>query len=341
MTRRCSGLLICLGLLLSGSAPGQIVKKAQVGFRFLENPISAEVIGRGATGVSAVTHANAAGIFWNPALLGWNTASADVMLHRTQGIADINVNALAAAFDLWGIGVAGVSVLMMDYGDFYGTRIAANSEGYEETGTFTPKAYAIGVAFSQKVSERFSYGVQVKYAFQDLGSAWVGPVGMTLTDPAMVPSLRPYSNGDFALDVGACYDFLYKGIRFGAALQNISREIKYETEAFPMPFAVSFGVSVEPLQFFLDGDEARNLVILVESRHPRDYNGKMKLGAEYTFLGQLIGRFGYMTNYDERGFTAGIGLRENLADLPFRFDYAYQPFGIFGAVHHFTLGVTY
>jgi hypothetical protein len=341
MTRRVALLLPCLGFLLTGTAPGQIVKKAQVGFRFLENPVSAEIVGRGGTGVTAVTDANAAGIFWNPALIGWNTATADISVHRTQGIADINVNALAAAVDLWGFGVVGVSIVLMDYGEFYGTRISTNSEGFEETGTFSPKAYAVGLAFSQKVSNRFSYGVHAKYAFQDLGSAWVGPFGLTIDDPSMVPSLRPYSNGAFALDVGACYDFQYKGIRFGASLQNISKEIRYEAEAFPMPFAVNFGVTVEPLQFFLEGDDARTLVVMVESRHPRDYKEKLKFGAEYTFLRQIIGRLGYMMNYDERGFTAGIGLRQSIGELPFRLDYAYQAFGVFGGVHHFTLGVTY
>jgi len=341
MTTRIASLLLCLGFLLAGSATGQIVKKAQVGFRFLENPISAEIIGRGENGVTAVSDANAAGIFWNPALIGWNTTSVDVMLHRTQGIADINVNALAAAIDLWGFGVLGVSVVMMDYGDFEGTRIAANEQGYEPTGTFSPKAYALGVAFSQKVTDRFSYGVHAKYAFQDLGSAWVGPVGLTLTDPNMVPSLRPYSEGTMAFDVGACYDFQYMGVRFGASLQNISREIRYESEAFPLPFSVNFGATMEPLQFFLDGDAGRALVLMAESRHPRDYDEKLKIGAEYKLFPEFIARFGYMTNYDERGFTAGVGFRQVFGDLPLRFDYAYQAFGIFGAVHHFTLGVTY
>lgn len=341
MRTRATLFALCLGILLTGTASAQIVKKAQVGFRFLENPISAEIIGRGAAGVTVVTDANAAGIFWNPALIGWNTASVDLSLHRTQGIADINVNALAAAVDLWGIGVLGLSAVVMDYGDFYGTRIAANEQGFEETGTFSPKAYAFGVAFSQKITERFSYGVHAKYAFQDLGSAWVGPVGLTLTDPTMVPSLRPYSDGGWALDVGACYDFQYKGIRFGASLQNISREIRYESEAFPMPFAVNFGVTLEPLQFFLDGDEGRALVVTAESRHPRDYNEKVKFGAEYRLFSEFIARFGYMTNYDERGLTAGVGFRQVFGDLPFRFDYAYEGFGVFGAVHHFTLGVTY
>src|SRR5512135_2048822 len=120
MRTRTALLVLSLGFLLAGTALGQIVKKAQVGFRFLENPISAEIVGRGATGVTLATDANAAAIFWNPALLGWNTSTVDVSLHRTQGIADINVNAVAAAVDLWGFGVLGVSLVMLDYGDFYG-----------------------------------------------------------------------------------------------------------------------------------------------------------------------------------------------------------------------------
>ncbi len=61
----------------------------------------------------------------------------------------------------------------MDYGDFYGTRRANNDQGFEETGVFSPASYAVGLAYSRKVSDRFSFGVHVKYAGQDLGSAWI------------------------------------------------------------------------------------------------------------------------------------------------------------------------
>ena len=220
---------LLLALMLPATLQTQISKKAQVGFRFLENPVSAEVIGRGATGVTSTT--DASGIFWNPALIAWNASRADVSLHRTQGIADINYNAIAATVDLWGFGVIGVSFISMDYGDFYGTRVSSNAAGYEETETFSPKAYALGLAFAQRVSARFSYGVHLKEASQDLGSAWVGPVGGSIFDPNLRMSQQKYKTSEFALDVGACYDFLYKGIRFGASLQNISPEIKYENEA--------------------------------------------------------------------------------------------------------------
>lgn len=316
----------------------QIVKKAQVGFRFLENPVSAEVVGRGMVGVVTTTSSN--GIFWNPSLLGWIPSNVDLSINHTQGIADINYSAAAATVRIGSIGVVGLSLLTMDYGTFYGTHRAANEQGYVETGTFSPTAYAIGLAFSQKISDRFSYGVHLKYARQDLGDAWVAATGSDLTDPNLAISTRRYAHDGLALDVGAYYDFLYNGIRFGASLQNISREIRYENEPFPMPFAVSFGATIEPLRFFTD-DQNDVFILSFESRHPRDFNEKLKLGGEYRFLNTFVARVGYATNYDERGLMAGVGVRYQVAGLPVRADYAYQAFGIFGAVHHISLGVSY
>ncbi|MEW6510834.1 MAG: PorV/PorQ family protein [Bacteroidota bacterium] len=339
MISRAALYVFAIQLLAALPLNAQIDKKAQVGFRFLENPVAADAIGRGATGV--VGTMNAGALFWNPSEIGWLKGTADVMVHRTQGIADINYNAAAATFNLWDFGVLGVSLLFMDYGTFYGTRRADNAEGYVETGTFSPKAYALGLAFSQQVSDRFSYGVQVKMVQQDLGSAWVAPTGSSITDPSLAISKVDYSKGDVAFDVGAFYDFHYMGIRFGASLLNLSRDIKYENEAFPMPFVVSFGATLEPLQAFMDGDAAHDLVLAFETRHPRDFNETVQFGGEYTVMGVVVARAGYMLNYDERGLTAGLGVRYDWDGVPLRADYAYEAFGVFGGVHHFTLGVKF
>jgi hypothetical protein len=337
--RTCFVFLLLLILCMpQREANAQIKKKAQVGFRFLENPVSAEVIGRGTVGVTSTLNAN--GIFWNPSLLGWIDSGVDVGLNHTRGIADINYNSAAAAIPLRDVGVIGFSLLMMDYGTFYGTRRAPNEEGFEETGTFSPSAYALGIAFSQKVSDRFSYGVHMKYVSQDLGSAWVAATGSNISDPALAISQRAYAQNALAFDIGAYYDFFYNGIRFGATLQNISREVRYENEAFPLPFAVSFGATVEPL-LFLDAEQKNVLILSFESRHPRDFNEKLKFGAEYNILDVLVARAGYATNYDERGLMAGLGIRYNVGEFPVRADYAYQAFGIFGAVHHLSLGIHY
>jgi hypothetical protein len=308
----------------------QITKKAQVGFRFLENPVSAEVMGRGGVGVATTLTSN--GIFWNPALIGLIEPNVDVSYNYTKGIADINYNAAAAAIHLGNFGVLGFSLLAMDYGTFVGTERADNSQGYIETGNFSPTAIAVGTAFSQKVSNRFSYGVHVKYVHQNLGSViYSDSTGET----------KKYAQGTIAFDVGAYYDFLYNGIRFGAVLQNVSRELKYETDEFPLPFAVSFGITVEPLQFINKDEKTSRLILSFESRHPRDFGEKVKFGAEYRFMETFILRTGYEMNYDERGFSAGVGINQEVSGIPFRIDYAFEPFGIFGNVHFISVGVSY
>jgi hypothetical protein len=337
-TNSVVGLLL-IGIFAALPASAQIIKKAQVGFRFLENPVSADVIGRGTVGVAVPIGSN--GVFWNPALVGLISTTLDASLHHTQGIADIDYNAASVGVRLGDVGVVGLSLLAMDYGTFRGTRVANNADGYIETGTFSPSAYAVGIAFSQRISERFSYGVHVKYVSQDLGDAWVARTGASIDDPALEAATRRYERQDFAMDVGAFYDFRYNGIRFGAALQNISREIRYEYRAFPMPFAVTFGATVEPLLFFLDADDEQVLILSFESRHPRDFREKVKIGGEFQLMKMVTFRAGYMANYDERGFTAGAGFRTPIGEVPLRLDYAYQPFGIFGSVHHLTLGVSY
>lgn len=324
---------------LNGTLFAQFEKQAQVGFRFLSNPVSAEVVGRGETGITTTINSN--GVFWNPALLGLIEPMIDVGLNHTQGIAEINYNAFSASFKLFDIGVVGVSLLAMDYGDFYATRRAANDQGYIETGVFSPTGIAVGLAFSQKVSDRFSYGVHFKYVTQDLGLAWIATSGETLDDPNLALDQKRYDNKVIAADVGAYYDFQFNGIKFAAVLQNISKELKYVNEEFPLPFSISFGVTVQPLDFFMQMQDDQSFVLSFESVHPRDFGEKVKIGGEYKFMNMFFVRTGYMMNYDERGLTGGLGFKYMVSEIPFRIDYAYEPFGILGDRHYFSVGVSY
>ncbi|MDZ7337216.1 MAG: PorV/PorQ family protein [candidate division KSB1 bacterium] len=335
------GMVLLAIMLMMAALPAQsqIIKKGQVGFRFLENPISAEAVGRGALGVATARTANAA--FWNPAGLAWIDGRWDVALNYTKGIADINHTSAAAAVALPRVGTICVNAIMMDYGEFYGTRRADNEHGFIDTGVFSPSAWCLGIAFAQRVSDRFSYGVHLKYAYQDLGDAWVATAGSDVNDPNLVIAQKSYAHGEPAVDVGAVYDFAYHGIRFGAVIQNVSREIRYERDKFPLPFAVSFALSVNPLSFLLVDLQEHDLQIGFESRHPRDFKEKLKVGAEYTLHETLTVRLGYMGNYDERGLTAGIGLRQSWGGSTMRIDYAFQDFGLFNSVHLFTFGISH
>jgi hypothetical protein len=312
------------------------VKKGQVGFRFLENQISAEAIGRGGMGLVMTENANA--VFWNPAGIGWIHGQYDISLNYTSGIAGINHSSLAAGLNLASWGIFALDLLVMDYGDFYGTRRADNEQGFVDTGVFSPVSYAIGLAYSRKVSDRFSFGVHLKYASQDLGSAWIGSTGSDVGDPDLIMEQKKYKLDQLAFDVGAVYDFLYGGLRFGAVIQNISREIKYEEEKFPLPFAAGFSLCLAPLQLLEVEHPEGSLQIGFETRHPRDFREKYKYGAEYIFRDLIIFRAGYMSNYDEQGVTFGLGIRQSFLDTHMRLDYAFQDFGIFGGIHTVSFG---
>ncbi len=333
-------LFVTLTIVLLNDQLLAQTEEAQAGFRFLENPVSAEAMGKAGSGVATMTNSDA--IYWNPAGLGWIEKQIDVNVSYTEGIASINYFAPSIALKLGSFGVIGFDGLIMDYGDFYGTRYANNTDGYIETGTFSPQAFALGVGFSQKVSDRFSYGVHVKYAYQDLGNAWVAAPGADISDPTQLSTTK-YSHGEPAFDVGAMYDFLFHGIRFAAALQNVSRQVTYEQEAFFLPFSVNFGLTVDPLSFLLSdySSSQQSFILSVQSTHPRDFNESIRVGGEYNYAKIVTLRAGYMTGLDERGFTAGVGVSQEIAGTTLHLDYAYEPFGIFGAVHFISFGATY
>jgi len=331
-------LIAFLGIWLSlpSSLDAATVRKGQVGFRFLENPVSAEAIGRGALGVVLTRNANT--VFWNPAGLGWLDGRMDFDANYTNGIADINHSSVAAALKLGNTSYLSVDGLFMDYGTLNGTVRAENDQGFEETGGFSPNAYALGISFAQRVSNRFSYGVRLKYAKQDLGTAWIG----NMVDSSLVKSKKSYALGEPTLDVGAIYDFQAYGLRFGAVMKNVSREVRYEDDRFPLPYAVSFSLSFQPLSFFSESAISKSLVFGFETEHPRDSKERLKFGAEYYVQNSLILRGGYMDNFDERGLTFGLGVRPpEYFHSRIRVDYAYQAFGLFGAAHYISFGITH
>jgi hypothetical protein len=193
-------LIIAGAALFAMPVNAQFTKKAQVGMKFLSNPISAEVIGRGTAGINTTYNSNA--IFWNPALTSLISADYDVSLNYHQWIADIKYNAAAASINVLDFAVVTVSGSMVDYGELVTTVRSSSGEGYDITGTFSPAAYVVGVGFAQKITDRFSYGLNLKYVNQDLGSAWIA-----VDDTSGNRTLKPYSMGAVAMDIGTYYNF--------------------------------------------------------------------------------------------------------------------------------------
>lgn len=303
--------------------------------KFLNVSASAEATGM-AEAVTAIEGSSVA-MFYNPAGMARIPSLVDVTVNQTQWIADISHNFVSVAVSPEGgdYGVLGLMLQFVDYGDFNGTVRATNTQGFIETGIFSPSASAIGLSYARALSDRFSVGGNVKYVTQDLSSAAItvnalgNPEGITHTIGKV-----------YVFDFGMLYRTGFKSLNFGVTIRNFSREIRYEREGFQLPLIFKIGVSMNMMDLLEIQKEEQSFTLGVEATHPRDFPEQINVGGEYTFMNLLALRAGYMFNNDEYGFTAGLGVRQKVAGVQLGVDYSYMPFGVFTDVQRFALHVS-
>ena len=318
-------VLFLVTLLFMIPAWGQGIDKiAQSGMKWLSIPIGARGTAMGSA-FTAVTN-NASSVFWNPAGLAF-AEGGHVFLSQNRWIADINVNAGALSYDAGNVGVFGVSIVSMDWGTFHGTQRATNESGYIETGDFTPKDWAVGVAYARRVSDQFSFGGHIRYVHEFLGETLEGNMDN--------PNTFRGEMDIFAFDFGTQYYTGIKDLRFGMSIQNFSPEKRYRSEWFSLPLTYRFGVAMNIAQIFME-ESAHALTISMDALHPRDFGERLHFGGEYTFNQLVFLRVGYKTNYDEEDISFGAGLKLKVNDLAFAFDYGFLRFQHFDSVHMFS-----
>jgi len=317
------------------SGPGARAKLGQAGFKFLSIPIGARQTALGAAAMAMTDDANS--LFWNPAGMS-QVANRDVAINYNKWIADITQQSGAFAINLGIWGVFGVSFIMMDYGDFYGTRRDESETGYVDTETFSPNAFSFGIGYARQVTDRFSFGGQIKYCKQDLGTSWYfGPDAPLNASGA---EARENQLGLIAADFGTQFRTGFKDLRIGMSIMNFSQERKYEEEQFPMPIQLTFGAAMNILSLFSEGGPHK-LTLGVDASHPRDYKERVNWGLEYWFMDTLSIRAGYKMRYDEEDITFGAGVKQNLGPLAAKIDYSFNNFGNFDPVHRITIGAAF
>ena len=335
MGRKINIVLIGLILLLLVSSPLQadMKKLAQAGMQFLKIGVGARAVGMGETYIAVGQDANV--IFWNPAGLAFIEGT-DISFSHTNWIADIKQNAVAAAAEFGGLGVFGISFVTMDYGDIYRTQVdfdPSNEYGYTGGKKFGGEKidvseYTFGLAYSKRLSEKFSLGGHIKYVAQDLGNTRVVVSGEERISDNEVDA--------FAFDFGTLYYVGFQDLRLAMSILNFSRDLKYEREAFQLPLTFRVGLAMN-LFSLIESIENQSLTFAMEALHPRDYTERYHIGGEYLYDNVLALRAGYKFNYDEEGFTAGLGL---MTETGLVVDYSYTAFGeAFGSVNRFTVGL--
>jgi hypothetical protein len=329
-------IIFLIGTISSNEAIAQERKKlAQAGMKFL----SVSLDPRSSAMSEAVTSliSNSTSMLYNPSTMGGMTGYSDFAFGTTRWIADINYIYGTAALNLFDgdYGVFGVSLVAVDYGEFLGTIVAPNDDGYLDVGTFKPTAMSIGIGYANQLSEKFMIGGNVKYVRQSMGTA---VTGFDLTGGRQT---EEFKLDVAAFDFGILYRTGFKSLNFGMSIRNFSAEIRYKDENFQLPLTFRLGLSMDAMDLTSVDTEMHSLLVAVDASHPRDYPEQVSLGLEYIFMKTFAIRGGYTFPTDEQEFSAGVGFRQQLSDFKFAVDYSYTPFGIFSDVHRVAINIGY
>jgi hypothetical protein len=338
MTIRVFALRSLLAMILM-AAPVFAQKVATTSMQFLKVMPCARATAMG--DAYSVLAAGAEAPFWNPAGMA-GIRGQELSTTYTLWMMETKIGALSFASSLGEIGAIGIQVQYVDYGTMEEAIWAApyiKGDPYPGlTGrTFRPAAYVLGLTYARRLTDRFSTGLSVKYAYESL---YNGQQAVAMVSQGVYEEVNTWGSG-LIFDFGMSYDTGYRSVRVALAVQNFGATIPYAKESTPVPLQFRWGLAAD-----LVGNDA---LFLTDSQHrlglafdlfqPNDYAQQFHLGMEYEFAGTVALRAGYKFNYDSESLTAGAGIRQTVGSVRLVFDYSYGRVGNFlGDVHRISVG---
>lgn len=309
---------------------------AQTGMKFLTVSVDPRAAAM-SSAVSAQAYGSSVSMFYNPASMGAMENSVDVALGQVLWIGDVTYNYGSAAFKPLGgnLGVVGVSLMSVDYGDFLGTIRYDNDQGYIDTGTYSPSAVAVGIGYARAVSTRFSVGGNVKFARQSIGAT---VMDLNSSGTGAGPT-EDFAESSFAFDFGTVYQTGFRSLNFAMSVRNFSREVTYVEESFELPLMFRIGVAMDMVDLTGFDGEVHSFVVGVDAVRPRDYSEQIRVGGEYVFYNTLALRGGYTFPTDEQGLNLGVGLQQELMGAHFDASYAFSQWNRFEDVNRISVRV--
>lgn len=302
-------VLIIFIFLVSANAQ-EFKKNATSGFIFLQIPVTAKTASMGEASI-ALSELNSAGVFSNPASLGFSDQSHSFSASYSPWIADIKHYASSYLFNS-NVGSFVVSLIAVDFGSMPRTQKVTGQKFYEVNGTFNASALAFGLSYSKKLTDRFSFGITTKFIKE---------------------TIDIYSAKNFAFDGGILYYTGLSSLRIAAVFQNFGVDTKYLNDPFKMPSTLRLGIASE---IFGDYNSDYKLTACIEALHPNNSDEKINLGFEFSWIKMLSFRSGYKFFYDEENYSLGIGFKPNYT-IPFEVDFAFSNFGRLGKVLRFSI----
>ena len=190
---------------------------------------------------------------------------------------------------------------------------------------------AVGLSYSQQLSEQFSLGVTLKYVYENLAE---------------------YYNHTLAVDVGFLYKTDVRNLQFAVLLRNFggsssltgaylstsfnrSTQTQLEKNTIPNVFSISASIIVWE-------DEKHHVLGAFQLNHPNDNAENYRLGFEYNYLGLIYARTGIKMNIKGQAYpTMGMSIRSRIGGHILYIDYGTTPTNYMGWQHVLGLRFRY
>lgn len=344
LSRSALVLAMSLVLVFTWGTPEASAQAGSTSMQFLKVMPSARAAALGEA--YSVMASGAEAVHWNPAGVVGVTGH-DFAATYIDWIFDSRQGSFAYATQAGRLGVIGVQVQYVDFGEFEETSVEPpfinNPDAPGLTGrTFRPYSYLVGVTFGRALTDRFSIGVGAKFAYESLfdQSSVVANVSQGVTQ-----EVNTWGSG-LLFDLGIRYDTGFRSVQIGAAVQNFGPDVTYAVEAYRVPMTLRLGIAADLVGgngFMMPGQTDNRVRAAFDLFHPNDYaRQQAHLGLEYQFSEMFALRGGYKFLYDTDSFTFGGGVNVGMAgNVGLRVDYSYGAMGSdLGNVQRVSLGLS-
>lgn len=293
-------IFIFIILLISNLSFSQNDGSANTGLSFLKDGVGARGLAMG--NAYSMLATDALGIFYNPALM--NYGGNNVTLAHNISMIDYTASAVGVKYRFGKFGI-GLGLLRSGVND-----IEVRTTPGALIDKFDSQNLSINLSMSYQIYENISIGVTPKLLYEKI-----------YTDEA----------SGFGLDIGTSY--IKNNINFSFVVANIGSMNEMNVDETKLPTLVRFGGAYDyKMKNF-------NLIFALEGNKVLD-GGKLHIhsGIEAGYKNFVFLRAGYMSAYETKNFTAGIGLKYN----GLQFDYCFIPYSdALGTGNTFTLGYNF
>jgi len=320
--------ILIIGLLalsvMGTSFAEEFQKTGTTGFVFLNLPVSSRYAAMGETGIS-MPNGQADGLFINPALIAHTNAPNAFSATFGDWYLDTEHHSASYIRHIPLVGSVGVFANIFDYGDMQRTRFFAQDEVdaftgdenniYLNTGTFNAGAFAVGLSYARQMTDKFTFGANVKYVREHIAE---------------------YYAQNVLVDMGFFYQTEFSSLRIGAFLKNFGLETQYVNEKFKMPQQMTLGISFEPIGSL---EDPTYVSVNVEAVHPNDMSEHINFGVESRIANLIVLRGGYKFGYEFEDFTIGIGVHFIFKGRNLNLDVSYMHHDYLESTLRYTLSM--